>query len=219
MTAGQEIEGADAGGTGPRGAPPPPDPLERMLEERVLDGLVILFYLPVALGSLLYLAVTGGEYAVWVHTVGEHPLRDAGLGLGVGLVAVALSRVLIPLTAWGRALAAALARTLGDRSLATCLVIAACSAVGEELLFRAVLQERLGIVVATVLFAAAHFPAERALWPWPLLAVPIGLVFGGLYDWTDAVLAPIVAHATINFVNLRQLGRLAGFERDASRIR
>jgi membrane protease YdiL (CAAX protease family) len=93
--------------------------------------------------------------------------------------------------------------------LTACEVIAASSSIGEELLFRAVLQDRLGIGIATALFALAHFPAERDLWPWPVVALPMGLLFGGLYEWTGAALAPIVAHAVINLLNLRLVGRYA----------
>lgn len=195
----------------PGGPAGPPEPT--IDEDTALDLLVVLFYLPVALGSLLYLGWTGGRYALWARTIGEHPVRDALIGAAFGLGVALASRALVPLTPWSREMARALAASIGRRSWLTCLVIAVSSAIGEELLFRGVLQERLGIAIATVLFAAAHFPAERALWPWPLLALPIGLAFGGLYTWSGAVCAPIVAHAVINLVNLRQLERLAGTAR------
>ena len=193
---------------------PPPDagpnaPAHDPIEDIALDALTVLFYLPVALGSLLYLFWSGGEFALWVRTLGEHPLRDVAAGAAVGLVFVLVSQRTAPLTGVGARMTAALGRMIGRRSWASCLAMAAASAVGEELLFRAVLQERLGIVIATGLFALAHFPAERALWPWPLLALPTGLAFGGLYEWTGAALAPVVAHGVINLLNLRFVGRYA----------
>jgi membrane protease YdiL (CAAX protease family) len=179
------------------------------MEDLALDALTVLFYLPVALGCLLYLFWSGGEFALFVRTLGEHPVRDVIAGCAVGLGVVAVSQGLTPWTAVGRRMARALGRMIGPRTWASCLLIAAASSVGEELLFRAVLQQRLGLALATILFALAHFPAERDLWPWPLMALPMGLAFGGLYEWSGAALAPIVAHGVINLLNLRFVGRYA----------
>jgi uncharacterized protein len=176
------------------------------IEEWALNALVVLFYLPVALGSLLFLFWSGGEFALWVRTLGEHPLRDVLVGALVGVGLVAVSRLFV-LLGPGRRMADALGRVIGRPSLGTCLVLAASSAIGEELLFRAVLQPRLGVALATALFALAHLPYERDLWPWPLLAVAMGLALAGLYEWSGATLAPIVAHGVLNAANLRWLAR------------
>ena len=79
------------------------------------------------------------------------------------------------------------------------------SAVAEELLFRAVIQEQLTAWLGVVLFAVAHLPVDRKLWPWPVFALFAGTIFATLYDVTGAVLAPITAHFVINAVNLRWL--------------
>ncbi|MEZ4241690.1 MAG: CPBP family intramembrane glutamic endopeptidase [Myxococcota bacterium] len=183
----------------------PTDPLEDV----ALDALTVLFYLPVALGSLLYLFWSGGEFALFVRTLGEHPLRDSLAGAAVGLGVVFVTQFTLPRFDVGQRFGAALGRMIGRRPWLSCAVIAASSSVGEELLFRAVLQQRLGLAIATVLFAVAHFPVERDLWPWPLMALALGLAFGGLYEWSGAALAPIVAHAVINLLNLRFVGRFA----------
>jgi hypothetical protein len=179
---------------------------DERVEEWALNGLVVLFYLPVVLGSLLYLFWSGGEFALWVRTLGEHRLRDGALGLGVGLGLIAATRAFARLPP-GRAMADALGRAIGTPALLTCVILAVCSASGEELLFRAVLQPRVGIAVASVLFAAAHPPYERALWPWPLVALPMGFAFGGLYELTGAALAGIVAHAALYAANLWWIGQ------------
>lgn len=202
-------------GSGSDGAPPEDAPLvavasprEDWFEEWALNALVVLFYLPVALGSLLYLAYTGGEYALEVRVLGENVGRDIAAGVATGTGVVILSRLLVPRFAMGRKMAFALRRVMGSPTLLGCLTIALFSALGEELLFRAVLQERLGIGIATALFAIAHFPMEKDLWLWPVVALPAGLLFGGLYDWSGAVLAPVIAHAVINALNLRWLSQL-----------
>lgn len=181
---------------------------EDWFEEWALNALVVLFYLPVALGSLLFIAYTGGEYALAVRVIGEHIPRDIAAGIATGTFIVLLSQLLAPRFALGRRMAFAFRRVIGNPTWFGCIIIAVFSALGEELLFRAVLQERLGLLVATGLFAVAHFPVERDLWLWPLLALPVGLAFGGLYEVTGAVLAPIVAHAVINALNLRWIASL-----------
>ncbi|MEQ1567844.1 MAG: CPBP family intramembrane glutamic endopeptidase [Myxococcota bacterium] len=166
----------------------------------------MLFYLPVVFGSLLFLIWSGGEYALIVRTVGEHPGRDVGVGLALGLALVVASRGLARLGP-GRAMADALSRVVFTPSWAACAALALTSATGEELLFRGVLQPTLGVWVATALFALAHPPFERAMWPWPLLAAGVGAMFAALYEWSGAVLASVVAHTVLNGLNLWWLGR------------
>lgn len=175
-------------------------------EDAALNALVILFYLPVAFGSLVYLSWSGGEYALVVRTIGEAPARDAGLGAVAGLALVAVSRVAARLPS-GRQMVAVFQRALGRPSLLSCVALACAAAIAEELLFRAVLQPQLGIWLVTLLFAAAHFPFDRALALWPLLALPTGLVFGALYEYTGATTASIVAHALVNGLNLLWISR------------
>lgn len=176
------------------------------LESTGWDALVVLFYSPVALGSLLWLFRLGGEWAVWRRTLGEHPLRDVGLGLLAGALLVGASRALARLPA-GQAMVASMQEELGHLGPSSWVVVATSSAVGEELLFRGVLQPMWGLVAASLLFALAHVPFERALWPWPVFAFVAGLVFGGLYALTGAVLAGVVAHALVNGLNLRWIAR------------
>lgn len=179
---------------------------DEQAEDAALNLLVVLFYLPVALGSLLYLFWAGGEFAVMRRTVGADPVRDALVGVGVGLVLVVATRLAVLLPS-GRRMADVFGRVLGRPGLLACVVLASAAAISEELLFRAVLQPELGIWAVTFLFAAAHFPFDRNLALWPLLAFPTGLAFGALYDWTGAALAPIFAHAVVNAVNLRWIAR------------
>jgi uncharacterized protein len=179
------------------------DPITDPADRRELNALVVMFYLPVALGSLIYLRWSGGDYALWVRTLGEYPARDASLGLGVGLALALVSRLAVLLPS-GRAMAETFGRAIGRPSVLTCLALALAAGTAEELLFRAVLQPELGIWLVTLLFAAAHFPFDRSLVLWPLMAFPTGLVFGALYDSTGAALAPMVAHTMVNALIARR---------------
>jgi len=80
--------------------------------------------------------------------------------------------------------------------------------VGEELLFRGILYPwikqagfpRLALWGTAILFAAIH--ANLVLFV-PLLALALALT--ALYEWTDNVLASIVAHGVFNALNLALL--------------
>lgn len=163
--------------------------------------LALLFYAPVVLGSLLWLLESGGTWALWRRTVGEAPAFDASLGLVAGLLLVGASRA-VALSGPGRAMVAEMATFVGDAGAGTWALLAIVSALGEELFFRAVVQPLWGVLPASLLFGLAHVPFERALWPWPLVAAGAGLAFGGLYEATGAVLAPVVAHLVVNALNL-----------------
>jgi membrane protease YdiL (CAAX protease family) len=132
-------------------------------------------------------------------------LRDVSLGLAAAAALVVASRALTAATSAGRALAEALARVLGRPGLGVCLALAAISGIAEEAFFRGALQPRVGLVVASALFGAAHFAPRREFLPWPFFAVAAGLAFGALFDATGNLVAPVVAHAGVNAWNLRWL--------------
>jgi CAAX protease family protein len=126
---------------------------------------------------------------------------------------IALSHVLTERTATGRALAQALGSALGPLRARECAVLALVSGLGEEALFRGALQPEVGLGVASVLFAAAHFVPRRGLRGWTLFALAAGLLLGALYEATGNLVAPVVAHVGINAVNLYRLSREYGGDR------
>jgi membrane protease YdiL (CAAX protease family) len=127
------------------------------------------------------------------------------LGFGAGLALVAVSRQATAHTRAGRALAAELGRLLGPLSTRRAFAFALASGLAEEAFFRGALQPRVGLVIATALFAAAHYVPRPGLRAWSLFALAAGFVFGALFEWTGDLLAPAVAHAVVNGLNLRWL--------------
>lgn len=138
---------------------------------------------------------------------GVDVLLKLGLGAGVGIAVVAIDALLERLLTVFREMSAAFARLLGKISGVEAIVYAVFSAVGEEIAFRGVLQSWLGIVPASVLFGLLHIAPDRRLWLWPLLAMAMGFAFGGLFEYTGDVLAPILAHFTINYFGFVRLSR------------
>jgi membrane protease YdiL (CAAX protease family) len=90
-------------------------------------------------------------------------------------------------------------------------LVAALAGVGEELLFRGVLQSifgwwttpMLGIAIASLLFGLAHALSKVYF----LLAMVIGFYLGLLTWYFNDLVAPIVAHGVYDFVALVYLCR------------
>lgn len=95
-------------------------------------------------------------------------------------------------------------------------VISILAGVGEEMLFRGVLQATMagwlegtpGVIVAlaaaSLLFGFAHAITPAYL----VLATLIGAYLGGLWLWTGNLLAPIIAHAAYDFIALWYLAKV-----------
>jgi len=154
---------------------------------------------------------------VW-RDVEIHPMRDAGVGAAVGVVAVVVSNLLERWAEWARRLSAAFRETLGEIKLPQILALAVFSSIGEELLFRGFLQQGLsegllagtgefakpgGLLISSLIFGALHVgPDWKTFWPWTVMAIVMGGAFGLMFQMTGNLLAPILAHFTINFLNL-----------------
>jgi membrane protease YdiL (CAAX protease family) len=91
-------------------------------------------------------------------------------------------------------------------------LIALLAGVGEELLFRGVIQTLLvgwttpaaGLLITSLLFGAAHALSKLYF----LLALLIGLCFGWLVLHYHDLVAPMVAHSVYDFVALVYISRL-----------
>ena len=81
----------------------------------------------------------------------------------------------------------------GGVGLGSMLAISVAAGLGEELLFRGVLQPELGLVTASVLFGMAHMGGSGTF-AFGCWAGAMGAALGGLAIWTDGLTAPIVAH-------------------------
>jgi hypothetical protein len=91
------------------------------------------------------------------------------------------------------------------------ILIGAAAGVGEEWLFRGVLQPLVGLAAASVLFGLAHVGGRRML-PFGVWAMGMGLVMGGLAILTGGLTAPVVAHAVYDMLALEYIRRGAQHE-------
>jgi membrane protease YdiL (CAAX protease family) len=99
-------------------------------------------------------------------------------------------------------------------------LVALLAGVGEELLFRGVIQAKLvewtnplfGVAVASLLFGLAHALSKLYF----LLATVIGVFFGWMTWYFSDLVAPMVAHSVYDFVALMYLSRIRRSRTDDS---
>jgi membrane protease YdiL (CAAX protease family) len=181
---------------------------------RRLVWLATIFYGALLGAALVWRTGIQGESLLVARPNAQiHWGRDVLIGLVVAAAGVWLSRLIMLRTRAGARLARALGEALGPLGAAQCGALALASGIAEEAFFRGALQPRVGLLAASLAFAVAHFVPRRDLAPWSAFALAAGLVLGALYEATASLVAPVVAHAALNAVNL---WRLAGVGRAAS---
>jgi membrane protease YdiL (CAAX protease family) len=97
-------------------------------------------------------------------------------------------------------------------SIGQLALVATLAGVGEELLFRGVLQTifgwwttpAIGVVITSLVFGLMHALSK----PYFFLATAIGLCFGWMTWYYHDLVAPMVAHTLYDFVALVYLSRL-----------
>jgi membrane protease YdiL (CAAX protease family) len=142
------------------------------------------------------------DRADWWHLV------SPALGLAVGLVVVLASRWAVARLGWARGLHRDFRALLGDVSSREILVLAAASSIGEEVLFRGALQPWLGLWAQAALFGLLHVGPGRRFLPWTAWALVMGVAFGAMVQLTGDIAGAMVAHFTINYLNLHFIARV-----------
>lgn len=91
-------------------------------------------------------------------------------------------------------------RIFQNRSLYHIAMIAAVVAIGEEILFRGVIQTHFGLIASSLLFALVHY---RYLFNWFLFVNIIALSFliGIIYFQTGNLLVTIFMHFLVDFLS------------------
>ncbi len=134
-------------------------------------------------------------------------LARAALGAAAGYAIARLARAVSLRSGSGRALLRELGALVGPISARRAWLLAAISGLAEEAFFRGALQPQVGWLAASAIFGAAHFVPREGLRSWAVFALLAGLALGALFDATGDLLAPAIAHAVVNGVNLTWMGR------------
>jgi uncharacterized protein len=149
--------------------------------------------------------------------------RDALIGIAAALPPLGLFWFCLvcpwrPFAEIAKITAETLVPLFRDCGLAQLAIISALAGLGEETLFRGVVQAGaalwiggpngvwLALLVAAILFGLLHFITPT----YAVLAGLIGLYLGGLWLATGNLLTPIVTHAAYDFLALVYLARVKG---------
>jgi membrane protease YdiL (CAAX protease family) len=161
----------------------------------------------------LILAAYGLSRLTNVSPVWGDPPRDMAVGLGGALVLAAANYVLLTrapsnwLVDGVRAVYHEVLVPLFSRfSTPSIVLVGMVAGIGEEWLFRGVLQPIVGWVVASVAFGLAHVGARHML-PFGVWASGMGFLLGGLAVVTGGLTAPMVAHGVYDMLALAYLRR------------
>jgi len=157
------------------------------------------------------LAAARGDHNIYLVTAGGRAwwrlLVSPAAGLAVGLVVVLATRWCTVSFDWARRLHRDFRGILGELSEREIFVIAVASAIGEEVLFRGALLPMLGMLWSSVIFALLHIGPGWRFLPWTASALVMGFVFAGMARLTGDLGGVVVAHFTINFMNLGHIVR------------
>ncbi len=166
--------------------------------------MIVLYAVMGGAALLLQVAFGGRVSTLFVFESKAHsPQLDIALGLILGLVVVVLWRLASQYFAWARELEAELRDMVAPIAPGQVAGIAAAGTLAEELFFRGFLQPHLGLVATSVLFGLMH--RSRGGIAYALCAVVMGFAFGLLFEQRGSLIAPLVAHFTINLFNLHYL--------------
>lgn len=176
-----------------------------------LSATRALAFYGVLLGVALGWGALRGDVNVFVYErLDAEPRPDlllrVGLGLGVGLFFVLMTRLAARFS-WSKRLGAEFRKLLGELTLRDVTILAITSAVGEEALFRGAMQPEFGFLWTSLIFGLLHMGPGKAFWPWTLWALLCGFALGWLGDYTGDLLAPTLAHFTVNYFNLWQISQ------------
>ena len=157
------------------------------------------FYGLLTASAVLWASLRGFD----LRLAGDSLALSLALGAVTAVVTVSLGLLAYRLLPALRQLAGELAPRLVDGADSGSLIlVSVLSSVGEETFFRGAVQQEFGIVVASLLFGLVHVGPDRRYLLWTLWAVLAGFLFGGLYDLTGGLLAPILAHTAHNAATL-----------------
>lgn len=132
---------------------------------------------------------------------------DSVIGISIGLVVVVISQMISARSNAMKDLGKDFYKVIQNLKKEEIFFLAFFSSVGEEYLFRGIIQGYAGVVIASILFGILHIaPGEKGR-VWSLFAMIMGLIMGLAYEWRQNIFVPIWIHFVVNYFNVLLLQR------------
>lgn len=172
-----------------------------------LFRLAWVFYLVLALAGVVWLGLAHGglRLATFLDPDPRSLGVDCALGAGCAAALAGGWRLLRVFVASMRRLEEVMQRWFGALDAAQVFVLALISGFSEELFFRGAMQSSLGWIWATLIFTLLHHGPGRIFRIWTAFALVAGLAFAALTHYRGNILAAVVAHFLVNWINLHLL--------------
>jgi hypothetical protein len=174
--------------------------------------MVASFYLALAIAGFFWHATNQENNDIW-RLDAEQGLTallwTPVVGVIFGAITVVGFRLLETHMAWLPELHREFRAIFGRPRLSELFLLAASSAIAEELFFRGAMLDAWGVWTSSIVFALLHLPPKRSLWPWTVSSFVLGLMLAGLTVWTGNLGAAVAAHFVINMTNLAYITRRA----------
>ncbi len=185
--------------------------------QRQLGGLLLRF----AVGSLLVELLLAEAWLRLARQSSVAAVLLNGSNLGASLAAGLLLALVVALasryyfsTFSRQILQELFVPFLGSTPRSAVLLLSLLPGLGEELLFRGVLQPEIGLPAASLVFGLMHSGLSRRLLSYGLWATLVGALLGGLYLATGNLWGSIAAHALVNAAGVAWVRQLAARSSD-----
>jgi uncharacterized protein len=167
---------------------------DRELLSHLYMTQIVLLGITFILGVLLF------DHFAYLHTIDFSDVRILLIGVPAGAAVVIVDIVLMKLLPHSFYDDGGLnERIFKNRSVIHIVWIAAFVAISEELLFRGVIQTKVGLILASLIFAIIHY---RYLFNWFLFSniVILSFFIGSVYEWSNNLAITIIMHFTIDLL-------------------
>lgn len=167
---------------------------DRELLSHLYMTQVILLVITLVLGILLF------DHFSFLQTIDFSDVRVLLIGVPAGAAVVIVDIILMKLLPQSFYDDGGLnERIFKNRSVIHIAWIAAFVAFSEELLFRGVIQTKVGLIIASLIFAIIHY---RYLFNWFLFSniVILSFLIGSVYEWSNNLALTMIMHFTIDFL-------------------
>lgn len=171
--------------------------INQLTDKELLFHLYATQLALIGISFILILLLPGENNFLNLFNWGDKAVFTIGLPAGLAVVAldITMMRILPPSYFDDGGLND---KIFSGRSIPHIAIIAMVVAISEEILFRGIIQEKTGLIVASIIFAVIHF---RYLFNWFLFLniVVLSFCIGAIYSWTGNLAVTVAMHFVIDF--------------------